>query len=209
MARAAFEVMLEHGLNGTTLQRVADHVGVSKASVLHYFENKNILIETALRRANAALRSEAVSLLKLAETPWERFYAVVEANFSPTTFLPKVAHSWVAMCAEVPHNRQFHRLQNAIYRRLNSNLVTALIPVSSSREEAALAAEMVSILIDGLWMRCGCEIGGLERKEAKDRIETFLDSRYGKSKQRLAARDKMTMLATAVCAGRGLIPHRS
>ena len=85
-ATAAFAVLSEHGMHGTTLQRVAERTGASKASVLHYFGSKQILIETALRKANATLRREAVALMGLAETPWERFYAIIEANFSQTTF---------------------------------------------------------------------------------------------------------------------------
>ncbi|MDE9449962.1 TetR family transcriptional regulator C-terminal domain-containing protein [Aliiroseovarius sp. Z3] len=164
-------MLSSHGMQGTTLQRVAEHTGVSKASVLHYFSNKQNLIETALRRANTMLRLEAVAFLNLAETPWERFYAVVEANFSPTTFHAEVAHGWIAMCAEVPHNPQFQRLQTAIYRRLNTNLYSALKDTGASETEAKSVAHTVSLLIDRLWLRCGLQIGGLNREEAIVQIE--------------------------------------
>lgn len=201
-AAAAFEVLSLHGMKGTTLQRVAEHTGTSKASVLHYFSNKQTLIETAMRRANATLRKEAVAFLSLASTPWERFYAIVEANFSPTTFRPEVAHGWIAMCAEVPHNPQFQRLQNAIYHRLHSNLVSALNEAGASPSKAQTSAHTVSLLIDGLWLRCGLQIGGLNREEAMAQIESVVEQHFSEDTIRLAARERMSTVATAFTASR-------
>ena len=201
-AAAAFEVLSLHGMKGTTLQRVAEHTGASKASVLHYFSNKQNLIETALRRANTTLRKEAVAFLLLASTPWERFYAIIEANFSPTTFRPEVAHGWIAMCAEVPHNPQFQRLQSAIYHRLNSNLFSALKKTGTDLDKARITAHTISLLIDGLWMRCGLQIGGLNRDEAMVQIETVIRQDFPDNKDRLAAREKMRTIANAFAASR-------
>ncbi|AGI72645.1 transcriptional regulator [Octadecabacter arcticus 238] len=197
-ARAAFEVLAIHGMQGTTLQRVADHTGASKASVLHYFSNKQSLIETALRQSNATLRKEAVALMNLATTPWERFYAIIEANFSPTTFQPEIAHGWIAMCAEVPHVAQFQRIQAVIYSRLHCNLLTALLATGIDRVAADSGAETISLLIDGLWLRCGLRIGGLNRQEATAQIERVVESLFGDSAERKAAKTKMAELAAAL-----------
>ncbi|WP_299665865.1 transcriptional regulator BetI [uncultured Ruegeria sp.] len=201
-AAAAFEVLSLHGMQGTTLQRVAEHTGASKASVLHYFSNKQALIETAMRRANTTLRKEAVAFLSLASSPWERFYAIIEANFSPTTFRPEVAHGWIAMCAEVPHNPQFQRLQNAIYHRLHSNLYSALKETGADAAKAHVSAHTVSLLIDGLWMRCGLQIGGLNRDEAKTQVETVIDQSFPNDIDRLLAKKKMGTIAQAFVASK-------
>ncbi|MCA0920348.1 transcriptional regulator BetI [Pseudooceanicola nanhaiensis] len=200
LAQAAFEVLAEHGLQGTTLQRVAAHTGASKASVLHYYATKQALIEAALRKGNSTLREEAVLYMRLAQTPWERFYAIIEANFSPTTYLPRMAHGWVAMCAEVPHNPQFARLQRVIYRRLNGNLRSALIAVEPDADAAERGANMVSLLIDGIWLRLGMQVGGLSREEALDHLESHLAQRYGTTPERLAARARMAEVAATLAA---------
>lgn len=202
-ATAAFEVLSLHGMQGTTLQRVAEHTGVSKASVLHYFPNKQNLIETAMRRANATLRKEAVAFMALASTPWERFYAIIEANFSPTTFRAEVAHGWIAMCAEVPHNPQFQRLQNAIYHRLHSNLLSAFKQTGIGDVAAEKVSHTVSLLIDGLWMRCGLQIGGLNREDAMAQIESVISRTFSNDAERQAAQSKMSALAGAFTANRG------
>ncbi len=197
-AAAAFEVLSLHGMQGTTLQRVADHTGASKASVLHYFTSKQNLIETALRQANATLRKEAIVLMNLSSTPWERFYGIIEANFSPTTFRPEVAHSWISMCAEVPHNPQFQRIQTVIYGRLHTNLLSALMGTGASRENAGNGANTVSLLIDGLWMRCALQINGVTREEAATNIEAVIDKLFGNVGDRLTARVKMAAMANAL-----------
>ena len=202
-AAAAFEVLAQYGMQGTTLQRVADHTGASKASVLHYFASKQNLIETALRRANATLRKEAVAFMNLAETPWERFYAVIEANFSPTTFRREVAHGWVSMCAEVPYNPQFQRIQTAIYRRLHSNLVSTLEAAGIDATTACHGANTISLLIDGLWMRCGLQIGGLNRDDATAHIEAVNEKLFGPIGARQEARARVRSLVAAYTANKG------
>ncbi len=196
LATAAFEVLSLHGIQGTTLQRVAEHTGASKASVLHYFSTKQQLIETALRRANGALREEATRCMRLASTPWERFYAIIEANFSTTSFKQEVAQGWVSMCAEVPHNEQFQRIQTAIFRRMHSNYVATLKEAGIDEQKAEETAQTLELLIDGLWMRCGLQIGGLTRKEALDQVEVVIHQALGDSHDRRRARQRMHTLAS-------------
>jgi AcrR family transcriptional regulator len=47
---AAFEVFTAHGYQGGSLQRVADRVGMSQTSLLHYFPSKSDLLLEVLRR---------------------------------------------------------------------------------------------------------------------------------------------------------------
>jgi len=47
---AAFEVFAAHGYQGGSLQRVADVVGMSQTSLLHYFPSKSDLLLEVLRR---------------------------------------------------------------------------------------------------------------------------------------------------------------
>lgn len=48
--RAAFEVFSAHGFTGGSLQDVADVVGMSQTSLLHYFPTKRDLLLAVLRR---------------------------------------------------------------------------------------------------------------------------------------------------------------
>jgi len=50
IVEAAFEVFAAHGYQGGSLQRVADVVGMSQTSLLHYFPSKSDLLLAVLRR---------------------------------------------------------------------------------------------------------------------------------------------------------------
>lgn len=49
--RAAFELFIEKGKKGTTMQAVADRAGVNKALVHYYFRNKDNLYELVAKEA--------------------------------------------------------------------------------------------------------------------------------------------------------------
>lgn len=165
LSEAAYEALQVWGLPGTTLVRVAAKAGVSKGIVLHYFRNKDELIEAAMRRANAALRDEVVRRLRASRGPRERLDAIIEGNFDERFFRPQITHAWLSFCGEVPRNPQFARLQRAIHARMHSNLMSALGALLP-RDQAEAAARSISIMIDGLWLRHGLVQGGIDRDGA-------------------------------------------
>lgn len=175
LSEAAYEALQVWGLPGTTLVRVAVKAGVSKGIVLHYFRNKDELIEAAMRRANAALREEVVRRLASASTPRQRLDAVIEGNFDEHFFVPQITHAWLSFCGEVPRNPQFARLQRAIHARMHSNLMSALRDLlPGARAEAA--ARAISVMIDGLWLRHGLVQGGIDRDGALRQMRALVQS---------------------------------
>ena len=174
LSEAAYEALQVWGLPGTTLVRVAAKAGVSKGIVLHYFRNKDELIEAAMRRANAALRDEVARRLAAARSPRERLDAVIEGNFDERFFVPQITHAWLSFYGEVPRNPQFARLQRAIHARMHSNLMSALkhlLPKPRVEE----AARAISIMIDGLWLRHGLVQGGIDRAGALRQMGSLVE----------------------------------
>jgi len=211
LAQAAYLALSRHGLKGTTLSSVAAITGMSKASALHYFASKDALLEAALRRAQAIVATEALALLRQSRTPWERVYAILEANLSPTSFTPTLAHAWVALCSEVPHNAKYQRIQKAIYRRNWSNLHTALRMAAPPAQAMRLTQTLIS-LIDGLWLRCSLQPDGISRAEARQQFDLILDLAFPAEAERLAAKARMEDIAgilfpTGGSGRRGPPPH--
>jgi len=60
IVEAAFEVFTAHGYQGGSLQRVADVVGMSQTSLLHYFPSKSDLLLEVLRRRDQMSSGEFV-----------------------------------------------------------------------------------------------------------------------------------------------------
>lgn len=200
-AAAAYRALMRHGNEGTSLARVAEEAGASKANVLHYFKTKEALLAAALRHANAELLREAVLLLGEARTPWERVYAVIETNLSPTSFRPEVAHAWIALCAGVPHVPVYQRIQTVIYARMRSNLIgplRSLLPAS----DAALVTDLMTTAIDGIWLRCGLSLDGVTQEQARAQLDAVLDARLPDSDTRRAARARMAEVARLLTKAR-------
>lgn len=200
-AAAAYQALMTHGLQGTSLARVAEAAGASKANVLHYFRNKEDLLAATLRHANAVLLSEAVAFLNEARTPWERIYAVVETNLSPTSFRPEVAHAWISLCAGVPHVPAYQRIQTVIYARMRSNLMGPLRSLLDE-DEAGLMSDLVTTAIDGIWLRCGLSLDGVTQDAARAQLDAVLDARLPDSAERRAARARMAEVSRILTTAR-------
>ena len=62
--QAATKLMSEKGYHGTTLQMVADEVGVSKAAVVHHFKSKEGLISAIVEKYLPSASKEIIEITK-------------------------------------------------------------------------------------------------------------------------------------------------
>jgi TetR/AcrR family transcriptional repressor of bet genes len=178
LTEAAYEILQEQGIAGTTLAKVAERAGMSKGIVLHYFRNKDDLLEAVMRLANALLRDEVVRRVRRAKGDRGRVEAIVAANFASSFFKPEICNAWLSFCAEVPRNREFSRIQRAIHGRMRSNLMPALRALLPP-DKVESAAIGITAMIDGLWLRFGLSLGGLTREQAVAEMDRYLERLFG------------------------------
>ena len=201
LSDAAYEVLMQHGIRGTTVERVAKTAGVSKGIVLHNFAGKDALFEAVLRKANSALRDGVVELFRHAESPEERLYAIVVGNFTTAIFKQEICHAWINLCADVPHNPQSLRIQTVVHARMRSNLLSALKHLVPS-EEADMISKQITTLIDGVWLRASLQKDPMPAKASIDQIEhainLLLRNDCDAATSFRAARDKMENLANII-----------
>ena len=174
LVEAAFQTFLEHGMGGMTVARIGERAGMSHGIVNYYFKNKDTLLSAVVRHANCLIMRKVIALLKAATTPRERISAVIAGNFPPELFTKETASAWVTFYGAVPDHPDFEKLQNAVYRRLHSNLIhdlKKLVP----EEDAEQIALGISVWIDGLWMRCVMDRQGLTPDEAIRTINDYVD----------------------------------
>lgn len=181
LAAAAYEILQEEGMAGVTLAKVAERAGMSKGIVVHYFGGKDALLEAVMRLANSMLRDEVIQLMNRAQTPRARLDAIIDGNFSPKFFKPEICNAWLSLCAEVPRNRAFARIQRAIHARMRSNLLSALRDLlPAERREAAVVG--ITAMIDGLWLRFGLGQSGLGHAEAMAQMTSIVGLHLGSDK---------------------------
>ncbi len=173
LSKAAFEAVAQFGLRGTTLEKVGDIAGVSKGVVLHHFKDKSALLEAVFRRSNLLLSEAVKELYRYAHTPYERLWAIIFANFYDTIFNHKVCQAWLALAAEVPHNKQCQRIQTACHARIHTNLKHELRCLCSA-EESEKIAKQLGVIIDGIWVRAGLQRVPMPSQQAIDEVEFAL-----------------------------------
>src|SRR3954471_14388136 len=78
----ATRLFAAHGFDGTTLQIVADAVGVAKPSLLHHFPSKEALRLAVLEQMLAHWTGLLPKLLLAASAAEDRFEAITEALVS-------------------------------------------------------------------------------------------------------------------------------
>lgn len=205
LSRAAFEAVIRYGIRKTTLDKVGEIAGLSKGVVLHHFKDKSALLEAVFRRSNALLSESVVELYRHADTPYERLWAIIVANFFETIFNRRVCQAWVTLISEVPHNAECERVQVANNERIRSNLMHELRHFLPA-EEAKRVARHLGVHIDGIWVRAGLlpdpvesgvavtemefaiskllpfdDVSAAKHKEARKKIETIASIALGSS----------------------------
>ena len=179
LIRAAYEAFRIHGLRGLTMAKIGQQAGMSHGIINYYFKSKDELLIAMMRYGNGLIMKEVVVRLKEATTPRERLDAIIEGNFPADLYDRPAANAWVSFYSVVPEHPEFRRLQSMFYRRLDSNLHDCLKTLTS-RAEAEIIVKGISVMIDGLWMRCALEKEGLNRLEAIDLIKDYAHRRLRK-----------------------------
>src|SRR5215207_10034803 len=155
LIRCAYKVMGEKGLNGLSLQDVADEAGVSKAILPYYFDSKENLTLLTMRWVLARVAQRIREAIAQADTAEEKARAMIDAIFvGPESnrrfylvffdFLGYAARS--DRFADV--GATFHEICNSLYAEV----------VRLGQEEgifrdgdAGEAATVVRALVDGLF----------------------------------------------------------
>jgi len=154
LIEAAHRIFIKDGLKGLTTTRICHEAGMSQGILTYYFKDKDEVLFEMVRHANRILMDEVVMRLRAARTRWERIIAVIDGNFPETRFERNTANAWVSFYAEAAHNERYARLQRLFYRRLHSNLASALTP-ALGREDIGPFVLGFAAMLDGIWLRRG------------------------------------------------------
>ena len=146
---AALELFARHGVNGTSLQMIADAIGVTKAAVYHQFQTKEEIVvaaveaelsslESALNAAEADAQSPAaleVLLTQVIDRAVERRRMVVTLLYDPVV---------VRLLAE---ERPFQQFMQRLYRILIANQKGAEARVRVAMASSAIGGAVTHPLV--------------------------------------------------------------
>jgi AcrR family transcriptional regulator len=117
LLRAAIEVLGQHGVEGTTIPRIADHAGLTPGSVYRRFHDKEALLETAilgmLERQDVILRATTPEIAR--EIPLrvftEQIINSIVVNYRAKAPLLRAIRQFVRGRGRTPFGRKASRLE--------------------------------------------------------------------------------------------------
>lgn len=164
-----FEVGRAGSLDVTVAQ-IARRAGMSPALAHHYFGSKEQIFLAAMRYI---LRTYGRSVAERLPGHGKRgrLDAIIQANFAPQNFQRETVSAWINFYALALINPEAGRLLRVYHRRLQSNLVMALRPLTS---DPVRVAHTLGALIDGVYLRAVLTRGDIDGKAAETLIFDYL-----------------------------------
>jgi transcriptional repressor BetI len=178
LIEAAYRIFIRDGLKGLTTTRICQEAGMSQGILTYYFKDKDEVLFEMVRHANRILMDDVVMRLRGAGNRWDRIIAVIDGNFPESRFERNTANAWVSFYAEAAHNERYARLQRLFYRRLHSNLASALVPAV---DRAAIDPFVLGFaaMLDGIWLRRGHSDVDISLAQAKQLLTRYTENSLG------------------------------
>jgi AcrR family transcriptional regulator len=152
--RAARSCIVELGYERVTMRDVAETAGVSTGTIVHYFGDKDTMLEAALLDKVQDTGIAFRATLTGAQTAWERLERLVTASLPETEEVRDEWRLWLTFWGEVTRNERLRAVSEKQHRRWTRFLARIIAEGSASGEFAAvdpdITATQLAALIDGL-----------------------------------------------------------
>jgi len=153
LIRATMTAIHRAGLAEPTVAAICKYAGLSSVSIVnHYFKSKQDLLECTMRDLAGDFLGEVALRAGSAQSPTDRVFAVIDANFAPSQCTPEAVSSWLWFWSRTPSSTVFADIERATHRHIITELkrgLALLLPAN----EVDDAAEGLMALMYGMWLR--------------------------------------------------------
>ena len=152
--RAARACIVALGYEHTTMRDIAKVAGVSTGTVVHYFNDKETVLEAALLDKITDTGIAFRAALAGAQSAWERLERLVDASLPATDEVRDEWRLWLTFWGEATRNERLRAVSERQHQRWTQFLARILHDGMAVGEFAALdpetTATQIAALIDGL-----------------------------------------------------------
>jgi TetR/AcrR family transcriptional regulator, transcriptional repressor of bet genes len=152
--RAARMCIVTHGYERVTMRDIAETAGVSTGTVVHYFQDKETVLEAALLDKITDTGITFRAALAGAHSARERLERLVEASLPATDEVRDEWRLWLTFWGEATRNERLRAVSERQHQRWTSFLARIVREGVTAGEFAQLDADMVApqiaAVIDGL-----------------------------------------------------------
>jgi betaine-aldehyde dehydrogenase len=152
LVHAAMSVLAETGIVDFTLADVARRAEVSPALIVHYFGDKDYLLEAVFRLLVARVTALPLRALADSDDAETRLRGFIRAHLSPEESTMEASRAWLSFWGMALYCPPIARLQRVHQQRMLSNLRYDLRKLVEPAEVTRIA-ETIAALIDGFWLR--------------------------------------------------------
>ena len=152
LLQAAMTTLAETGIGDLTLAAVARRAHVSAALIVHYFGDREQLLEATFRLLVERVTTMPMKALAIAKGPEERLRAFVQAHLDPSELSSEASRAWLSLWGSALYVPGLARLQRVHQERMLSNLRHELRQLVAPADVDRVA-ETIAALIDGFWLR--------------------------------------------------------
>ena len=152
------ELFIEHGFDGTSMEDLARHIGITKSAIYHHVASKDALLGLALDRALSGLEEAAFEVRAAQVSPGARLELLVRR--SVTVLVERLPY--VTLLLRVHGNSEIERAALARRRqidRLAAGLVQEAVASGELRAgtDPALTARLLFGMVNSVaeWLRPG------------------------------------------------------
>lgn len=152
--RAARTCIVTLGYERATVRDVAEEAGVSTGTIVHYFGDKDTMLEAALLDKVQDTGIAFRAALTGAQSAWERLERLVDASLPATEEVRDEWRLWLTFWGEVTRNERLRAVSEKQHRRWTRFLARIIAEGSASGEfvlvDPNITATQMAALIDGL-----------------------------------------------------------
>jgi TetR/AcrR family transcriptional repressor of bet genes len=153
LIQATMTAIHRAGVAEPTVAAICEYAGAASSSIVnHYFKSKQDLLECTMHQLAADFLGEVALRVSAAQTPIDRVFAVIDANFAPSQCTPEAVSTWLWFWSRTPSSAVFAEIEQAAHRHLIEELtrsLSALLPAAEVND----AAHSLMALMYGMWMR--------------------------------------------------------
>src|SRR5512146_200514 len=152
LLRAAIEVLGQHGVEGTTIPRIAHHAGLTPGSVYRRFHDKEALLETAilglLERQDEYLRATTPEMTR--EIPLrvfaEQIVNSVVVGYRARAPLLRALRQFVRGRGKTPFGKKASRLELRTFERLVELFMTHAERIDHPEPRKAVSMALMTVI---------------------------------------------------------------
>lgn len=155
---ATIESVYQHGYADTTIAKISDLAEVSPATVHHYFDNKDGLLDHTMRRLLDIMHDKVVEGCAQADAPRGKLDAVIQSVLGDEQSDERAAQVWLSFWVHAEYTPNLRRIRELYSRRLHSNIrgylrqILREIGAADIDERADHAAAAVIAMLHGAWL---------------------------------------------------------